>query len=109
MSKTLDFNTLKKRFLTVKLADENKTTLLITMPTKAIFDEFIGLKNMTDENINDEILDEIYGVCAKILSCNKNGIKISKDKVIETFDFEDAITFIEVYTEFISEVTNQKN
>lgn len=109
MVHSLDFNTLKKQYMTVKLADEKKTVLLLTPPTKGIFDEFIALKNIMESDENDQSLDEMYSVCAKILSQNKGGIKVTKDKIAKLLDFEDILVFIQAYTEYIESVTNSKN
>ena len=110
MAKTLDFNTLRKQCLTVKLPDEKKTVLMIYTPTKAILDSFLNMKdNLSDETIEDEAIEELYDVVAKIMSCNKGGKKVTKELVEELFDFEDIIVFIKAYTDFVSEVTSSKN
>jgi hypothetical protein len=110
MSKSLDFNKLKKQYLTVTLADEEKTVLMITTPTKNILDDFLSMKDsLSDENIGEEALNELYNIVAKILSRNKAGIEISPKKVKDTMDFEDVIILIRAYTDFISEVSNSKN
>ena len=110
MAKSLDFNKIKKRYLTVTLADENETTLMICTPTKAIMDEFIGMKDsLSAENMGDDAIDELYEICTKIMNRNKGGIKIAKKDLEEMFDFEDIILFIRSYTDFISELTNSKN
>lgn len=110
MAKTLDFKALKKQYMTVKLADEKNTTLMISTPTKAILDSFLSMKdNLSEENLGDEAIEELYEIVAKIMSHNKGGIKISKEKIEELFDFEDITVFIRAYTDFISEVTGSKN
>lgn len=108
MSKSLDFTKLKKQYMTVTLADN--TVLMIGTPTKAVLDEFLGLKDsLTAEGVGDEAIDELYAICAKIMSHNKTGVKIGVERVHELFDFEDIIIFIRAYSEFISEVSNAKN
>ena len=110
MAKTLDFKALKKQYMTVKLADENNTTLMICTPTKAVLDSFLSMKdNLTEENLGDEALEELYEIVAKIMSHNKGGVKVSKEKIDKMFDFEDIIVFIRAYTDFINEVTSLKN
>lgn len=110
MAKTLDFTKLKKRFMTVKLNDEKGTTLLINTPTKKIMDLFLGMKDsLSAENMGDEAISELYDIVAKVMSCNKAGVKISKETVEELLDFEDVIVFIQAYTDFINEVTGSKN
>ena len=108
MSKSIDFTKLKKQYLTVTLPDETK--LLVTTPTKDILDDFLSLQNTVNgEDVGEEAIDALYEICAKIMSRNKAGKKISVEFVQENLDFEDLIVFIKGYSEFISEVANSKN
>lgn len=113
MSKALNFNTVKKSYLTVTLADEKKTTIMIGTPTKAIMDELVVLKSSLDiideDEANAEATDDLYSACAKIMSRNKGGIKITKDYLAEIFDFEDIKIFIDAYMDFIDEIIKSKN
>lgn len=110
MSKALDFNTLKKQYFPVTLNDENKTKLFICTPTKKVLDDLIGMKDMlTEENLGDEAIGELYEIVARVMSHNKTGVKITKGTIEELLDFEDIIVFIRAYTDFIAEVTNSKN
>ena len=62
MSNTLDFNKLKKKYLTVILADEKNTTLMIGTPTKAVSDELMSMEsylaNLTGD-ASEETLSEL--------------------------------------------------
>lgn len=110
MAKALDFNTLKKQYLTVTLADEEKTKLMITTPTKAVLDSFLSVKDsLSADGMGDEAIDELYALVAKLMSHNKTGKKITSDILAECMDFEDIVVFIRAYTDFIAEVTNSKN
>lgn len=109
MSKTLDFNKLKKKFMTVTLADENNTVLMINTPTKAIMDGFLAMRDSLSEDMENDALDELYDIVARIMSHNRNGKKFTKEEVQELFDYEDIIIFIRAYTEFINEVIDAKN
>ena len=110
MAKTLDFKALKKQYLTVKLADEKNTVLMITTPTKSVLDGFLSMRDsMEDGSLGYEAINELYNIVAKIMSHNKNGVKISKEKIEEIMDYEDIIIFIRAYTDFIAEVTGSKN
>jgi hypothetical protein len=117
MAKTLNFNTIKKKYLTVTFRDEEKTTVMIGTPNKAIMDELVSLNNdlkdMKDENnrthIDDDTMDDLYRVSAKVISNNKGGVKMSKEKLEELFDFEDMLIFFTAYMEFMEELTNTKN
>lgn len=111
MSKVLDFTKVKKEYLTVKLNDEKKTVLMVGTPTKAILSEFIAINDrITDEGGADaEAVNDLYRVCAKVMSFNKMGVKISADYLGEFFDLEDVMTFFNAYGDFISSATNVKN
>lgn len=113
MSFILDFTKQKKTFYTVKLDDEKKTVLLISTPTKAILDEFIAINERlsdTEEEISDkEALNDLYGICAKVMSFNKGGIKITADYLGSFFTVQDIKIFFSGYTSFISSMTNSKN
>lgn len=113
MAKSLNFNTLKKAYMSVTLADENKTTLMIGTPTKQIMDDLLliaeKISDVDDGAISEDTTDDLYHACARVMSRNKGGIKISADQLAEFFDFEDIVIFFDAYMEFVSEVTNAKN
>lgn len=110
MAKTLNFNNIKKQYMTVTLADEKNTTLMISTPTKAILDEFVNMQEyIGGDNVQSDAMEDLYEICSKIMSRNKAGIEITKEQIEEMFDFEDIMIFIKAYTDFIKEVTNRKN
>lgn len=111
MAKTLDFTTRKKEYLTIKLNDAKKTVLMIGTPTKKILDDFIAINDlMSDDNgADNEAIDEIYNVCAKIMSFNKGGIEISAEYLSGFFDLEDVMYFFNAYSEFMTSITSSKN
>lgn len=113
MANVLNFNNVKKRYLTVTLPDEQKTTLMIGTPTKAIMDELIllksGIETLEEDETNTEALDDLYSACAKIMSRNKGGVKITTEYLSELFDFEDILLFFNTYMNFLSELTSSKN
>lgn len=110
MARSLDFNNIRKKYLTVTLADEAKTVLMIGTPTKAVLDSLLSMRDtLGDENLTDDAIEDLYEICAKIMSRNKTGRVITKEAVQEFFDFEDIIVFIRAYTEFINEVSSAKN
>jgi hypothetical protein len=111
MSNVLDFTTRKKEYLTVKLDDPKKTVLMVSTPTKGILDEFIAInENLTEEDGADvEALNDLYRICAKVLSFNKGGIEITPEYLATFFDVDDIQYFIKGYTSFISSITNAKN
>lgn len=110
MGKTLDFTKQKKEYLTVKLNDDDNTVLLVGTPTKEMLSEFIDInERINDDGANSEAIDELYEICAKVMSRNKGGIKITADYLAGFFDLEDIMVFLNGYTEFVSSLSNAKN
>lgn len=110
MAKTFDFNTLKKEYLTVRLKDDKKTVLMIGTPTKAILEEFTEINNRITDNdgADKEAIEDLYKVCAKVMSFNKGGIKVSVNQ-LANYDLEDIMAFFNAYSEYMESVTNAKN
>lgn len=110
---SLNFNNLKKHYLSVTLADEKATTLLIGTPTKKAMDELFNLKDSLEsfknDNTNMEALDGLYSACAVVMSRNKAGKEITKEFLEELFDIEDIIIFFESYMDFVGEISDSKN
>lgn len=112
MSNTLDFNKIKKQYLTVTLADEQHTTIMICTPTKAITDELMSLKNSLENMVGDadsETMSELYDICAKVMSRNKTGKVIEKEYLEKILDFEDILILFNAYMDFITVLANEKN
>lgn len=113
MAKSLDFNKVTKHYLTVTLADEKNTVLMIGAPTKAIMDELLVLQNklntVTEAEATSEDMDDLYTVCAKLMSRNKAGKEITGEFLAPIFDFEDISIFVNAYMDFIDEVIASKN
>lgn len=114
MSKSLNFNNVKKRYLTVTLADEDQTTVMVSSPTKKVLSAIVGLKDTlteveNNENISEEALDDMYSLCAEVMSHNKGGIKIERELLEDIFDLEDITIFFNAYMNFVNEGTVGKN
>ena len=112
MSTVLNFNDITKRYLTITFTDEHKTTIMVGTPTKTLLRELINLTTKIDNTETEDsfgTLDALYDVCAKVMSRNKAGVKITKEFLEDNFDFEDILLFLNKYMSFISEITRQKN
>lgn len=111
--KSLNFNNVKKSYLNVTLADEKNTVLLVSTPTKATMDSLLRLqetfKDLSEEDITVDVMDDLYQACAQIMSNNKTRTKITAEYLGELFDFEDIFLFFSSYMDFVSEVTASKN
>ena len=110
MAQVLDFNKVKKNYLTIVLPDEEKTRLQVMTPTKRLLTELSTmLPEMSDGMPTEEDLNVLYEFCAQLMSRNKAGIKVTGEQLAERLDFEDLISFFEVYTDFVNEAASSKN
>lgn len=112
MSNTLDFNKIKKKYLTVTLADEQKTTIMVGTPTKTIMNELTSLEeffNGLTDDVSPEVLDDLYSTCATVMSRNKTNTKIEKEHLENVFDFEDLMIFFTAYMAFLDALVSEKN
>ena len=109
---TLNFNNTKKQYLTVVLPDEKNTTLFISMPTKALVEELISIRDGfadTDNDSLDQGLCDLYDLVARVMSRNKGGVKITRERLEKCLDFEDIIIFFNSYMAFVNSAKNSKN
>lgn len=107
MAKPFDFNNRKRAYMTVNLGE---TTLLVTTPTKSVMESLLALhERFGAGEVNENVVNDLYDICARILSQNKAGVQVDRETIEDTVDFEGLVQFIQAYTEFISEVTNSKN
>lgn len=102
MAKGLDLRNIEKKVFPFTFKDGKK--ILVTMPTKKVFDELSSI----DEN-SDESTDQIYAALSKALSLNKAKKEISKEYLEKSLDIEDLMFVFQAYVNFVSENANQKN
>jgi hypothetical protein len=84
---------------------------MIGTPTKAILDEFISINDNISEDggADAEAVNDLYNVCAKVMSFNKGGIKITAEYLADFFDLGDIMIFFNAYSDFLASITNAKN
>ena len=110
MAKSFDFNKIRPKTLNVTLSDDEKTTLVVMTPDKRLKDELENLKSDVENADEEETLDILYELTAKIMSRNKNGIVITAEKLKELYeDVNYIVVFLEAYSEFVNELANSKN
>lgn len=110
MAQTLDFNKIRKNYLTIVLPDEAKTRIQIFTPTKRLLTELTDkIPEPSNGMPSEEDLAGLYDFCAQLMSRNKAGQVITGEQLVECLDFEDLITFFEVYTDFVTTFAKSKN
>lgn len=114
MANTLNFNTIKKQYLTITLPDEKNTVVMVSTPTKALLEELVSVEqnfkssNATENSI-EQALGDLYDLIARVMSRNKTGLKITKAQLEQCLDFEDIILFFQSYLAFVQSLKNSKN
>lgn len=109
MAKSINFNNITKRYLNVTFTDEKNTTVMVCMPTKGILRELTNIQAEVDTEDDFAALDELYNVCAKVLSRNKAGKVITPEFLEDVFDFDDIMIFLKEYMNFVAEAAGRKN
>jgi len=108
----LDFTKSVKQYFPVNMTDNQ--TIRVRMPTKRVFAALIELQDKLSRlvTLNTNIaaqLDEIYDLCARILSNNLDQKEISSDYLSDMLDLEDLRIFYKSYADFVNSVLNGAN
>ena len=108
---TLDFRKTKKNYLKITLPDEAETSLSVLQPTKELFHKMVAMSEEVGSISGSDLdaLDEVYGVCAELMSRNKEGLVVSKSNLEHILDFEDVVTFLRAYSAFVGALVHGKN
>lgn len=108
---SLDFRKTKKNYLKVTLNDERETNLSIMQPTKELFEKMVAMSDEVGKmtGADFDALDEVYGVCAELMSRNREGLIVSKSNLESTLDFEDVVMFLQAYSAFVAGIVHGKN
>lgn len=108
---TLDFRRAKKNCMKIVLNDERETKLSLLQPTKQLFERMVVMSeeigNLSGSDL--EALDEVYAVCAELMSRNKEGIVVGKNNLESILDFEDVVIFLNAYSNFVAGIVHGKN
>lgn len=75
-------------------------------PTKSLFQKMASMSEEVGsiDYADLDALDEVYGVCAELMSRNKEGIKVTVEMLAGALDFEDIVLFLQSYGEFVASV-----
>ena len=75
-------------------------------PTKSLFQKMASMSEEVGsiDYADLDVLDEVYGVCAELMSRNKEGIKVTVEMLAGALDFEDIVLFLQSYGEFVASV-----
>lgn len=108
---SLDFRKTKKNYLKVTLNDDAETNISIMQPTKELFERMVAMSEEVGNISGSDLdaLDEVYGVCAELMSRNREGIVVGKNNLEDILDFEDIVIFLNAYSSFVAGIVHGKN
>lgn len=116
MAKKLDFNSVEPLVLELTMTDEARTRISVTTPTEGLIEELQLVSPKLQaalKDSNDACTEEIYDLAARLMSCNLEGLKVTKDELRNKnkygLNLEKLIFFFRSYIEFINEITHEKN
>ena len=114
MAKTLDFNVIAPPTLPLIMRDDRRTEIIVTAPTEGLVEELQAMApELTKilESNNTESIKAVYGLAAKLISCNRAGLQVTAEDLRDKYklNLETLIVFFSVYLDFINEITNAKN
>jgi hypothetical protein len=114
MPKVLDLNNLVIPTLDLTFADEARTTIHVTAPSEGLVSEMEGWvrSGLGPLAQGDRAsVETAYDMTARLLSCNKECMSITATDLKDKYnvDLLSLVAVLKAYTEFISEIKNEKN
>lgn len=104
-SNFLDFSKIAKRYFNVTLNDHRHTRLQIATPSKGIMDSLMQF----DQTTSNMTIDDMYEICATVMSNNKGGRKVTAESLAEWMGYEEMKIFLQMYLDFVKDESNRKN
>lgn len=109
MAKMLDFSKSRKPTLPIKLDDGSM--IYVYTPSKGEIEEMLDASEYFNSALDGDrdAMDRLYELTARLMCNNKMGREITSEELAGYFDITDIVVFFRGYSEFISEVTKEKN
>ena len=114
MARLLDFNDIEVKTLDIVLRDDARTKVHLRYPTEGLVQELTHISpemHKVLESGDAESLNLTYDLVARIINCNRDGIKVTGEELRTKYgmDFEMVVIFCTNYLEFLKETTEAKN
>ncbi len=114
MKKTLDFNSIERPVIELKMRDDAHTVINVTTVTERLVEK-LGANGdaivKASKGGNAEAIKSVYTLMAEVVNCNLEGITVTAEELRDKYGvmLEDAIMFFNVYLDFIDEIKKAKN
>lgn len=126
MGYQINFQKAKRDFITLTFDDEGENgepiekVICVSMPKKRILTALLDMQAIVNrkeeaqttkekEEMDQRIIDEMYDLTAKILSCNLKGEKITTEWVEEQMDAQQLKEFFSTYVKFVNGEASNPN
>ena len=111
---TFNFNRHRPPILPIEMPDDEGTVIHVTPPTVDLQEELrasAGDFNALLSGGDNEKREAFYDLAARLLSCNRNYIKVTAEDLRKTYrlDTEDLVEFFHAYVAFLQGIENAKN
>lgn len=109
-----DFNKLKRETFDMIMPGDSEVSLHLLRPIKSQINTISSAVNAIDEmvasqQVTNEQLDLLTTVTAEMLSRNLENKHYTKDNILDKFDVDEMIYFIDNYLSFVLSFTTEKN
>lgn len=114
MSKVLDLNSIKLSTLKLVFTDATRTTIHVTAPSEALINEMENWIKTGMDTLsvgNDTSVAAAFDLTARLISCNRERLTITPADLQDKYDVDiwTLVAILNAYTEFISDIKNEKN
>lgn len=109
--RTLDLNNVQRPTLELALRDDARTTLHIGLPSEADI-QALQATDFSSLASGDKVgVNEVYELAARLMNFNRDGIKVTGAELRDKYrmDLELVVVFFNVYMDFVTEVSREKN
>lgn len=114
MAKSLNFRAFAQPTLKVTMNDADETVFTLTAPSVELVERLEANQDALVETFNKgdrESLDEIWKLASDLISCNREGRKVTAEELKSRYGmgYNMLFIFLEAYGEFIQEIESAKN
>ena len=114
MAKSLNFRSIAQPTLTITMNDAEETVFTITTPSVELVERLEANQETLLETFKKddrETLDEIWKLAADLISCNREGRRVTTEELKGRYGmgYKMLLIFFDAYGEFINEIENAKN
>lgn len=102
-----DMTKLKTRYFDIKL--KNGRILNIEPPKMKVLKKISVLSEIKEEDLTGSDITNLLEAVSLALSKNKQGVKISAEKVEEEYDIFELVEFLIAYFNWVNQIQESKN